>query len=344
LWFGSRRAEFVVDRMSPHEFEQLIVALDVWADGADRFPALLEARAGLPFSKSIGTVSGNSYTDMWEEELARRFGATNFIPLEPNHKMREGSLTVERQMAFGGASAIYLVRDGDANKFVLKEAVVPSDAQTDLRNKSIEMLRREAEHMSSMQHPGLARVLDYFVEEGRHYLVMEYLEGIDLRRLVREKGQRSVAEVIRYGEQIADIMRYLHARTPPLIHRDLTPDNIVLREDETIAVIDFGAANHFLGTATQTLIGKQAYMPAEQLRGKAEQRSDIYSLGATLYFLLTGKDPEPLSISRPKLDEPSVPTALDDLVAACTQLEPADRPPDMEVVLKRLLDLKAYVK
>jgi serine/threonine protein kinase len=124
----------------------------------------------------------------------------------------------------------------------------------------------------------------------------------------------------------------------------LTPDNIILREDDTIAVIDFGASNHFLGTATQTLIGKQAYMPAEQLRGKSDQRSDIYSFGATLFFLLTGQDPEPLSASHPKAENPKVPTALDELVAHCTQLEAVDRPQSMSAVHKRIMDLKAYVK
>jgi tRNA A-37 threonylcarbamoyl transferase component Bud32 len=341
LWFGPKRVVFNLRYLKPDHVEQLCVALDVWAEGADRFPALLEARSRLPGRKQL---EARSYTDMWEEELARRFGATNFIPLEPNHKVRGGDFIVDRQMAFGGASAIYLVHDLKHHKFVLKEAVVPADSDDELRNKSIEMLQREAQYLRQLQHPALAHVLDYFVDEGRHYLLMEYIDGIDLRRLVREKGVRKVSDVINYAEQIADIISYLHGQNPPLIHRDLTPDNIILREDETIAVIDFGASNHFIGTATQTLIGKQAYMPAEQLRGKSDQRSDIYSFGATLYFLLTGQDPEPLSASHPKADNAKVPTALDELVAQCTQLEAVDRPQSMTDVHKRILDLKAYVK
>ena len=341
LFFGPKRVAFDLACLQPAQVEQLCVALDVWADGADRFPALLEARSRLPGGQKL--LGQTSYTEMWEDELARRFGATNFIPLEPGHRVRGGDFVVERQLAFGGASAIYLVHDEHKTRFVLKEAVVPVDSDVALKAHSVEMLEREAKYLRALNHPALVRVLDYFVDEGRHYLLMEYLDGIDLRRLVREKGPRTVGDTIRYAEQIAETLRYLHSQNPPLIHRDLTPDNIILREDDTIAIIDFGASNHFIGTATQTLIGKQAYMPAEQLRGKTDQRSDIYSFGATVSFLLTGQDPEPLSISHPRHADAKVPPALDELVAQCTQIEPEDRIQTMQDVLERLIGTRAYV-
>ncbi len=335
--------------LTAEEIEQVIVALDVWSSGADRFPALVEARLHLSGS---GSMPGLSYTNMWEEELARRFGATNFIPLEPQHVVRRGgmggpgaegdALTVERQLAFGGSSAIYLVRDQHNVKFVLKEAVIPTDADEELRRKSVAMLRREADYLQRLEHPSLSKVLDYFVFEDRHYLLMDHLEGIDLRRLVKEKARPAVADVIDYAKQIADIVAYLHAQDPPIVHRDLTPDNIILREDGRIAVIDFGAANNFIGTATHTLIGKQAYMPPEQLRGKTEQRSDIYAFGATLHLLLTGVDPEPLAVSHPRSDNADVPQPLDELVAACTKLELAERPANMAEVIRQLDELRSY--
>lgn len=331
--------------LTAEEIEQVIVALDVWSSGADRFPALVEARLHLSGASSM---PGLSYTNMWEEELARRFGATNFIPLEPQQVVREGAgradgaLTVERQLAFGGSSAIYLVRDQQNARFVLKEAVIPPDADEELRRKSVTMLRREADYLQRLEHPALSKVLDYFVDNDRHYLLMNYMEGIDLRRLVREKTRPPVAEVVDYAQQIASIVNYLHQQEPPIVHRDLTPDNIILREDGSIAVIDFGAANNFIGTATHTLIGKQAYMPPEQLRGKTEQRSDIYAFGATLYFLLTGADPEPLAVSHPLEQNPDLPQALDDLVAFCTKLEMADRPASMAEVIRRLGELHTY--
>jgi serine/threonine-protein kinase len=117
---------------------------------------------------------------------------------------------------------------------------------------------------------------------------------------------------------MAEILNYLHTQDPPIIHRDLTPDNVVRREDNDVVLIDFGAANEFVGTATGTLVGKQAYISPEQLRGKATTSSDIYALGGTVHFLLTGKDPEALSASHPK--------ELNAVVSFCTEMETSDRP------------------
>ncbi len=117
---------------------------------------------------------------------------------------------------------------------------------------------------------------------------------------------------------------YLHSQNPPVIHRDLTPDNLVLRVDGQLVLIDFGAANAFVGTATGTMVGKQSYMPMEQLRGKSVPQSDIYSLGGTIYFLLTGRDPTPLEVSQVKSGT-ILPTSLNPLLAKCTAVEVADR-------------------
>lgn len=335
LFRGGRRFVLDLNRIPPETTEKLIVAMEVWSGNEQAFPALLEARMRVSAENS----TDHSYTHLWEEELARRFGATNFVPLEPGHKLNHGALTVERQLAFGGLSAIYLVESsmpyGDnqestktaARKFhiVLKEAVIPPDADEQLRERSIAMLEREAVLLTKLSHPGLARVYDYFVENDRHYLLLEYVKGFDLRRLVREKGPVAEKEVVAWTKQLCDILQYIHHLDPPIVHRDLSPDNIILREDKTIALIDFGAANHFLGTATGTLIGKQAYIAPEQLRGKADARSDIYSLGASLHFLLTGEDPEPLSESRPRKIRTSVSSQLDDVVACCTRMEAVER-------------------
>lgn len=327
LYFkDGKKVEFDSRYFKPKDLEQMIVAIDVWGGGSDSFPALLEARAHLAGHTLTDGKDKHSYTEMWEEELSVRFGATNFIPLEPGHKLQEGLLTLERQMAFGGLSAIYLVKDTDNKTLVLKEAVIPKEADEELRKQSIHMLEREAHYLSRLNHPGLARVYDYFVEDERHYLLMEYVKGTDLRRFVKENGPVSYKETIEWGRQIAEILSYLHEQEPPVVHRDISADNIILKEDETLSIIDFGAANSFLGTATCTLIGKQAYIPPEQLRGKPTVKSDLYSFGCTLFFLLTGKDPEPISVSSPAIVKPDVPKYLNDLVVSLTQLEQEKRP------------------
>ncbi len=327
-----KRVSFDSRFFKPKDLEQMIVAIDVWGGGSDSFPALLEARAHISGANLLSGQKdkSHSYTELWEEELSVRFGSTNFIPLEPGHKLKDGWLTLERQLAFGGLSAIYLVRNAENTLLVLKEAVIPQEADEELQRQSVAMLEREAGYLSRLTHPGLARVYDYFVEDDRHYLLMEYIKGTDLRRYVKENGAISAAEAIVWGEQIADILAYLHEQVPPIVHRDISADNIILRESEKttdeLAIIDFGAANTFLGTATCTLIGKQAYIPPEQLRGKPTVKSDLYSLGCTLFFLLTGHDPEPISVSDPASLKPETPRYLCDLIVSLTQMEQEKRP------------------
>ncbi len=326
------RAKLKLDLLPAQQIEKLAVSMDIWAGGTDAFPALLELRSQM--TEQTNKLPTPGYTQMWEEELNRRFGPTSFIPLEPGHRIR--ALTVERQLAFGGFSAIYQVIDDERRRFVLKEAVVPADGDESIRRSAEDMLDREACILASLSHPNIARVIDHFVENARHYILSELILGEDLRRLVKEHGPQSESNVLHWCVQLLDVLDYLHEQNPPVVHRDLSPDNLMLRETGELCVIDFGAANHFAGTATGTLIGKQAYIAPEQLRGKAEPRSDIYAFGCTLYFLLTGTDPEPLAVSHPKALKPQVSKDLDELVAKCTAQDSQDRPRSAAEVALRL--------
>ncbi len=316
------QARLKLELFSAQEIENLIVSMDVWAGGSDTFPALLEARAKL--ARETSDLHTTGYTEIWEEELTRRFGPTNFVPLEPGHEVR--GLIVERQLAFGGLSAIYLVGDHNKHRSILKEAVIPIDADQSLRTTAETMFAREAQILASLSHPNLAQVRDNFVEAGRNYILMDYIEGQDLRRLVKEYGPQSQEDVLAWSDQLLDILDYLHSRDPAVIHRDISPDNLMLKPTGELFVIDFGAANHFVGAATGTLIGKQAYIAPEQLRGKAEPASDIYAFGCTLHFLLTGKDPEPLSVAHPRETNSAISNELDEIIACCTAQEANERP------------------
>jgi serine/threonine protein kinase len=209
---------------------------------------------------------------------------------------------------------------------VIKEAVVPANADEHTHAKAAELFDREARLLIKLDHPHIAKVFDHFPEDNRSYMVLEYIRGQDLRQLVKQNGAQPEEIVLNWARQIASILSYLHSQDPPIIHRDLTPDNLVRKEDDTITLIDFGAANEFVGNATGTLVGKQAYIAPEQLRGKANPESDIYALGGTMYFLLTGKDPEALMSSHPKHLDPEISDNLDALVASCTEMESEDRP------------------
>lgn len=327
-----RAARLRLDLLPEKQIEDLIVCMDVWCGGQEAFPALLEARMRL--KERAGELSLPGYTELWEDELARRFGPTNFIPLEPQETL--GDYIVQRQLAFGGLSALYVVRNKDHEDFVLKEAVVPADADDALRRTAENMLDREASILSSLSHPSIARVLDNFVVSGRHYLLMELIKGEDLRRLVKEHGPQAEDDVVTWALQLLDALAYLHSQDPPVIHRDLSPDNLMLKETGEICIIDFGAANHYIGTATGTMIGKQAYIAPEQLRGKAERASDIYAFGCTLHFLLTGEDPEPLAVAHPKVHKTAVSAELDALIATCTAQEAEERPENIADLKRRL--------
>lgn len=320
------------------ELEQLLMATELWGTNCTRGPELIGYQACL---KAESRESGNmSYTQMWEEELGRRFSNTSFMPLEPGHTLQNGKLKVIRQLAFGGFSAIYLAQLNKLDLVVLKEAVVPASVNEDARRTAELHLERESRFLAALHHPNIVRVMDYFVEEGRHYMVLEQIAGQDIRQYVKQNGAQSEAVVIDWASQLTDILTYLHTQDPPLVHRDLTPDNIVLRNDGKLMLIDFGASNQFVGTATGTLIGKQAYIAPEQLRGKAVTQSDIYALGGTLYFALTGKEPIPLMVAHPRQVVGETSEEFDQIIASCTELEVADRAATASEVHERLKHLQ----
>ena len=335
------RARLNLANISKSDLEQFMLALEVWGKNCHRTPELIEYQNRLQ-NENRG-LQQISYTQMWEEELSRRFSATSFVPLDPDHVLQNGRFKIVRQLAFGGLSAIYLAQQNEKDLVVVKEAVVPASADEQSRKKASELFEREARLLMGLNHANIARVYDHFAEQGRNYLVLEYIRGQDLRQFVKQNGAQPEALVLHWTWQIASILNHLHTRSPAIIHRDLTPDNLVRDDDEKIVLIDFGAANEFVGTATGTLVGKQAYIAPEQLRGKATLSSDIYALGGTVFFLLTGQDPEALSESHPAELKP-VSKELDALVAECTQLETCDRPSDTEAIgrkLKQIIDSSA---
>jgi len=276
-----------------------------------------------------------SFTQLWSESLSPRYCSTNYVPLPTNHELQNGRYSILMELAAGGMSAVYLAKT-DGSKVILKESVVPPDTSEQQREKARILFEREATLLLKLKHPQIAKVMDRFVESSRDYLVLEYLPGLTLGQLVKAKGKQKEKDVRNWCRQLVEILIYLHGQEPPLLHRDLTPDNIILKDDNSVFLIDFGAANEFVGQATGTMIGKQCYIAPEQLRGKATQLSDLYALGGTLYYLLTGDDPEPLSVSRPSHKCPQVSQAFSDLVARLTAFEVLDRPSSAVEVLKLL--------
>ena len=347
LYFQSGgRATINIDAMSRKDLENLLLCLDEWASQCAMSPDLVALHHQI-FNEQ------KSYTSMWEEEMASHFSSTNFVALAAGTLLQSARLKIVMHAFSGGLSAVYLAEQtGEAsagkpgipatggNVVVVKESVIPPTADEATARKAREMFKREAHLLMQLKHDRIAQVLDHFVENGRDYLVLEYIPGLTLRQYIRRHGRQSEEAVLEFTAQIAEILVYLHNRETPILHRDITPDNLIVTPDGKLYLIDFGAANQFVGAATGTIVGKQLYISPEQFRGKAVPASDIYSLGATMHYLLTGQEPEALCQSDPQKVCEDISTPVRDLVLISTQQQTEDRLQSAESLLKIIRTLQ----
>ena len=200
---------------------------------------------------------------------------------------------VERQIGAGGMGAVYVATDRRFGSTVaLKETFFDDPA---LR-KAFE---REARLLNRLRHTALPRVSDHFEEAEGQFLVMEYIPGEDLSQMLKARGGSGfpARQVLTWADQLLDALEYLHTQEPPVIHRDIKPQNLKLTSRDQIVLLDFGLAKgaplQTRATNTASLFGYSFnYAPIEQMQGAGtDPRSDLYSLGATLYHLLTGAPP-----------------------------------------------------
>ena len=175
--------------------------------------------------------------------------------------------------------------------------------------KQIELFEREAEVLQKLNHPAIPQYIDYFNIETEtdkaFYLVQQLAPGKSLAQLVESGWRVSEEEVKNIAKQILSILSYLHSLEPPVIHRDIKPSNLIRDNDGKIYLVDFGAVqNTYYNTLTQgsTVVGTYGYMAPEQFRGQALPATDLYSLGATLLYLLTHRSPAELPQDTLKLD------------------------------------------
>lgn len=212
------------------------------------------------------------------------------MSLEPNTLLNKRYRILE-QRGGGGMGAVYRAHDQNLDvEVAVKENFFVSD-------ESARQFQREARLLFELRHPGLPRVIDHFVVEGQgQYLVMDFIEGDDGREIL-EKSDAPLDEetVVGWARQILQALKYLHARQPPVIHRDVKPANIKITPGGQAILVDFGLAKEYDPTKSTT-VGARAYTPGfappEQYgQGRTDPRTDIYSFGATLYNLLTNKIP-----------------------------------------------------
>lgn len=242
-------------------------------------------------------------------------------------QLLQGRYLVTAALGQGGMGAVYLAEDVQlfSRRCVVKEMLAghlsPADRAEAERN-----FQREAALLASLRHPAIPQIFDYFVEVNRYFLVMEYVEGESLAARAARAGPPPENELLRYAAQICDVLSYLADQRPPVVHRDVKPANILLRGDPAQAVlVDFGVAKPKAGRSTDTSAwGTRGYAPPEQIAGRAEPRSDVYALAASLYHLLTHDDPADHPLAFPRLGQLS--PALQGIIGPALALNPQGRP------------------
>lgn len=303
--------------------EKLLHAIESFAPSVPRDAAIMEVLA-LP--------ADHSYTEVWMTALSAPPKRERLKPLTADAVMNEGNYTIIKELGSGGQGFAYLAKDKEGKEVVLKEFVLPIYVDIQARRKALERFENEARLLSRLDNPQVVKLRGFFIEDHRAYLVLEHIDGKNLRQIVAEKGHFSEEETKVLLAKMCKILSYLHSLEPPLVHRDFTPDNLILDKDGNLKLIDFNVAQEMQDGTTGTVVGKQAYLPPEQFRGQAEPASDVYAMGATLYYLLTGKDPTPISTLRVSKELPDLDPQLDQLMTQLTSMDPALRPTADEVL------------
>jgi serine/threonine protein kinase, bacterial len=200
---------------------------------------------------------------------------------------------VLRKLGHGGMGTTFLVCANDTPPGERPQVRVLKEMNADLAlsRKARELFEREARTLQSLSHPGIPRFFEYFIEGNKQYLVMELIQGEDLDKWVIGQGPVPYDQAVSWMLQTCDVLDYIHSQDPPLIHRDLKPSNLLLRStDNRIVLIDFGVVK-VASTSTGTRIAVEGYSSPEQSVGHPTVQSDLYGVGATLVFLITGQSP-----------------------------------------------------
>lgn len=246
------------------------------------------------------------------------------------------------EVGHGGMSVVYLARDKRLEKlWAVKEIRNVDDERK--RRTIIDSLKSEARLMKDLDHPAIVRIVDIIDEDKSLFVVMDYIDGEPLTKMLyphgKKAGSRPIPEeqAVQWGLQICDVLRYLHSQDPPIIYYDLKPDNIMLRNEGDIRIIDFGAARKYSADPAvmnrYKILGTPGYAAPEQYRTGAatDIRTDIYNFGMTLHFMLTGHEPKVTKQNRNPRPHPireyvpGLSGGLEQLITKCTQMDPKDR-------------------
>ena len=278
--------------------------------------------------------------------------------LTPDTVLRDRYRIVEL-VGRGGMGATYRAEDLrlQGRFCAVKEALPDPDASPDELRQSREQFYQEASTLARLDHPNLPKVSDYFSANDRDYLVMDFVPGHDLKEMLStalsEGHPLAERQVLAWADQLCDALAYMHTQDPPVLHRDIKPSNIKITPAGRVKLVDFGLVKTLSPDDQRTITvvqgrGTVQYIPLEQYggdTGHTDVRSDIYSLGATLYHILTGQPPldakrrflKPRSMQSPRSLNPAITPQTDQAILWSLAMHPDERPSDIYALRAALL-------
>ena len=239
-----------------------------------------------------------------------------------------GKYQVLSKLGSGGMSVVWLAMDPVLNKtWAIKE--VKKNASVQQYKVNVELTRREAFIMRDLNHPALPHINEIIEDRDTLFVVMEYVPGRNLADILKERGRAFDEDaVIDWGIQLCDALGYLHSLNPPVIYRDMKPGNVILQDDGSVRIIDFGIAKESREGADTIVAGTPEYAPREAMSDsdRTDQRTDVYSLGLTLFNLVTGERPKDFAVVPPIRDiNPALSPSLEHTIAVAIQQDPDKR-------------------
>ncbi len=254
---------------------------------------------------------------------------------------------IQDVIGVGGMGSVYRARDQHfptVVKLVAVKEMINRAPDPLVRKTIVQNFEREANILATLNHPYIPRIYDYFSEDNRSYLTMEFVNGKDMEAVISDTGGFLPEErVLNWALELCDVLQFLHAHKPdPIIFRDMKPSNVMVNLQDHIVLVDFGIAKPFQVGQKGTMIGTEGYSPPEQYRGEAGPLADVYALGATLHHALSRRDPRlepPFSFAERPLRKinPAVSLELEAVINTALQYNPSDRFPSIDALKDALV-------
>ena len=252
----------------------------------------------------------------------------------------DGKYEIIERIGGGGMSNVYLAIDKSLSldkKWVVKE--IKTNCSEKEEKKYSDSLIREAHLMKELSHYAIPRIVSILENDSTVCIVMDYIDGKNLSEEIKDEGPLSEELVLKLSKQLCEALKYLHSLTPPIIHRDMKPANVILTPENNAVILDFGIARRMYPDAPKDTSRTKKYSPPEQEKGYTDQRSDIYSLGMTMYELLTGDVPKDRKKPAPvRSRNPLVSEGLEAIIKKCIKYDAKDRYQSCDELLKDLDD------